>query len=101
MLHVTNSMYFFRLSRSILCRREQLVISVIGILILCRYSTSSIKSGLLVGSPPSIMHQTQYLDTLSKTIFHCCVVRSDLLANAICSSFSGSPKGHIGQKKLQ
>src|ERR671915_343008 len=97
MLHVTNSMYFFRLSRSILCRREQLVISVIGILILCRYSTSSIKSGLLVGSPPSIMHQTQYFDTLSKIVFHCCVVRSEVLANRICPSLSASPKGHIGQ----
>ena len=63
-----------------MCRSEQLVISVIGILMLCRYSTSSIKSGLFVGSPPSYYTpDTIFLDTLSKTIFHCCVIRSEVL----------------------
>src|SRR5947209_15801582 len=98
MLQVTNWMYLFSSSRLIVCSSEQFVISVIGIFRPYRYLTSSMKSGRLVGSPPSMIHQIQYLSTLSKIHFHWSVVRSFLLASFNCPCLSESPNGHIGQK---
>src|SRR2546428_7248197 len=97
-LQVTNWMYLFSSSRLIVCSNEQFVIKVIGIFRPYRYLTSSMKSGRLVGSPPSMIHQMQYFSTLSKIPFHCPVVRSFLPANFNCPCLSESPKGHIGQK---